>query len=621
MSMEGRDRRHQYRRFAAGGNGHEQRDPRDIAEIERLQQRIRDLELNQYERDDRSTTESVVWDDDRDPHFQNIFGRQRPDAPHPHNPLRAFGIRTEVPEFDGRLQPDDFLDWLQTVERVFDLHDIPDPMKVKLVAIKLKKSASLWWEYVQQQRYRKGKHKVDTWEKMKRLLKAKFLPANHKQDAYLDYHNLRQQSLTVEEFIGEFERMRLRCGAEEDDEQVIARFLGSLRQEIADVVCLQQFWSFQDVCKLALRVEKQVGSRTKPAFRSTSFTRNPTSTTTSRPIQKSEPGPSTPTPAGSSQNALRCFKCQGIGHLKRDCPNKQVLAFVDEPDPVYDTEEGDDSEVIYPDKGDLLVTRRLLNTTLADSEDDTTWLRTNIFRTMCTAKGKVCSVIIDSGSCENMVATSMVEKLGLPIQDHPDPYQVTWLKKGNLLKVTHKCLVQFSIGNKYVDELWCEVIPMDACHLLLGRPWLYDRRVKHDGFRNTYTFKKDGLNITLAPLHPKNDNQQVTFRSKAEFAGLTRKPRVPFVFGLLVAEENPTHQTVPSAIQPLLAEFLDVFPDEIPSGLPLMREIQHCIDFFPGASIPNRPAYRMNPKEFAELQRQVNDLLDKGLIRESMSPC
>ena len=100
------------------------------------------------------------------------------------------------------------------MERVFDLHDIPDPMKVKLVVIKLKKSVSLWWEYVQQQRYQEGKNKVDTWEKMKRLMKDKFLPANHKQDAYLDYHNLRQQSLTMEEFIGEFERMRLRYDTE-----------------------------------------------------------------------------------------------------------------------------------------------------------------------------------------------------------------------------------------------------------------------------------------------------------------------------------------------------------------------------------------------------------------------
>ncbi|GJS04831.1 RNA-directed DNA polymerase [Tanacetum coccineum] len=52
-----------------------------------------------------------------------------------------------------------------------------------------------------------------------------------------------------------------------------------------------------------------------------------------------------------------------------------------------------------------------------------------------------------------------------------------------------------------------------------------------------------------------------------------------------------------------------------------MRYIHHCLDLIPGSTIPNRPAYRMNPKEFAELQRQVTELLEKGLIRESMSPC
>ncbi|GJZ70532.1 retrovirus-related pol polyprotein from transposon 17.6 [Tanacetum coccineum] len=52
-----------------------------------------------------------------------------------------------------------------------------------------------------------------------------------------------------------------------------------------------------------------------------------------------------------------------------------------------------------------------------------------------------------------------------------------------------------------------------------------------------------------------------------------------------------------------------------------MRDIQHCIDFVPGATIPHKAAYRMNPQEHDELKRQVQELLEKGSIRESMSPC
>nr|GEX05930.1 RNA-directed DNA polymerase [Tanacetum cinerariifolium] len=65
-------------------------------------------------------------------------------------------------------------------------------------------------------------------------------------------------------------------------------------------------------------------------------------------------------------------------------------------------------------------------------------------------------------------------------------------------------------------------------------------------------------------------------------------------------------------------EFADAISGDVPPGLPAMRDIQHCIDFIPGFAIPNRPAYRMNPKEFAEFQRQVTELLEKGLIRENI---
>ncbi|GJX88021.1 RNA-directed DNA polymerase [Tanacetum coccineum] len=631
MSAPRRDRLHQHRRFAAGGNGNDERDPRDV-EIERLRERIRELEINpfnRYEKQYEETPNESILNESDETEFEIFFHDQPPrtppvrhrrnSPPPPTDPLRSLGLRTDIPEFEGRLQPDEFLDWLQTVERLFDIRDIPDRLKVKIVALKLKKSASLWWEHVQTQRYRAGKHKVESWDKMKKLLKAKFLPVTYKQDSYLDYQNLKQGSLTVEELIGEFERLRMRCGADEDEEQIIARFLGILKPEIGDVVSLQQYYSFNDVCKLALRVEKQLPQKNR------FFLKQPIINQKTTPAPQPGPVKRDPTPPANSQpgssGPLRCFKCQGFGHLKRDCPNKQLVAFVDEPEPQYDTDGEDKSEIIYPDKGELLVSRRLLHANVGDDEDDTKWLRHNIFRTNCTSKGKVCTVIVDGGSCDNMVATTMVEKLGLQLHDHPEPYQLTWLKKGNLLKVKHKCLVQFSIGNKYADEIWCEVIPMDACHLLLGRPWLYDRHVKHDGFRNTYSFKKDGLNITLAPLHPRDDQATSATLTKADFIGLSKLPSITPVFSLVVLEENEPGGDIPSEVLPLLREFSDIFPTDIPAGLPLVREIQHCIDFIPGASIPNKPAYRMNPKEFAELHRQVTELLEKGLIRESMSPC
>ena len=63
------------------------------------------------------------------------------------------------------------------------------------------------------------------------------------------------------------------------------------------------------------------------------------------------------------------------------------------------------------------------------------WLQTKIFRTRCTSGGKVCQVIIDGGSCENMVAKEMVEKLNLQCENHPHPYHIAWFKKGTEVTV------------------------------------------------------------------------------------------------------------------------------------------------------------------------------------------
>ena len=60
-------------------------------------------------------------------------------------------------------------------------------------------------------------------------------------------------------------------------------------------------------------------------------------------------------------------------------------------------------------------------------------------------------------------------------------------------------LISFSIG-KYDDEVLCDVVPMQVGHLLLGRPWKYVKKVKHDGFSNKYSFVHNQLTITLVLL-------------------------------------------------------------------------------------------------------------------------
>ncbi|KAL5744614.1 hypothetical protein ACOSQ2_027730 [Xanthoceras sorbifolium] len=82
-----------------------------------------------------------------------------------------------------------------------------------------------------------------------------------------------------------------------------------------------------------------------------------------------------------------------------------------------------------------------------------------------------------------------------------------------------------------------------------------------------------------------------------------------------------TDEAVPERIKILLQEFQDLIPDEPPQQLLPLCDIQHAIDLVPRSSLPNLPHYRMSPTEHKELQRQVQDLLSRGFIRESLSPC
>ena len=161
----------------------------------------------------------------------------------------------------------------------------------------------------------------------------------------------------------------------------------------------------------------------------------------------------------------------------------------------WESKVEEEDDLYFTKNGEVLVVKR--NLSVQPSRVDQQ--HTNLFHTRFCVNDKVCIVIIDRGSCTNIASYMMVDKLGLKTTKHPNPYKLQWSNGGDELNVTRQVVVPFSIG-KYKDEVLCDVCSMDACHLLLGRPWQFDKRVTHDCYTNRYSFMHEGKKVILAPM-------------------------------------------------------------------------------------------------------------------------
>jgi hypothetical protein len=94
---------------------------------------------------------------------------------------------------------------------------------------------------------------------------------------------------------------------------------------------------------------------------------------------------------------------------------------------------------------------------------------------------------------------------------------------------------------------------------------------------------------------------------------VVRKPRVIL--------NNTSIDDLPEEIQEMLENFVDIVVDDLPCSLPPIKSISHHIDLITGVSLPNKEAYRLTLHENEEFKKQVQYLMEKGLIREILSPC
>ena len=381
-------------------------------------------------------------------------GRARRIPRHPGNDSFA-KIKFRIPPFNGKYDPAAYLDWELEVEQKFLCHDIPASSQVKAAISEFTDFALIWWrEY-------KQKHPTTTpttWAQLKTAMRHRFVPSYYARDLLNKMQRFQQGSQSVEDYYQELQKGMIRCGIIEENDAAMSRFRGGLNREIQDILDYKEYNDMTTLFEYACKAEREVQGRRSRTysnpFAGRSSTSSPAAASPAPAATSPTPRERAPKPAGTASSTgavpatgrtrdIRCFRCQGLGHVSRDCPNKRILLICDDGEysSASDSEEAQHALLatdhaakteVHVNPGDAdryesLVAQRVLSTQVAPPETNQ---RHTLFHTKGVVQERSIRIIIDSGSCNNLASTTLIEKLSLPTRKHPHPYHIQWLNDG-----------------------------------------------------------------------------------------------------------------------------------------------------------------------------------------------
>ncbi|TYK00841.1 DNA/RNA polymerases superfamily protein [Cucumis melo var. makuwa] len=521
----------------------------------------------------------------------------RPNRAEPSDPKKAYGIerlkKLGDTVFEGSTDPADAENWLNMLEKCSDARALD-------------------------------------WQTFRGIFEDKYYPSTYCEAKRDEFLGLKQGSLSVVEY----ERKYIELSQYADvivafESDRCRKFERGLHFEIRiPVTAIAKWTNFSQLVETALRVEQSIteekstvelsrGTSTTSGIRGRQASRNVSyGSVFQRQSQRIPSQPSRSTERLQPGQESVASTCGQQGHFKKDCPQLNMTVQRDQGVGSQTVEQSRVSVVPIEgtsgakQKGVVGRPRqqgKVYAMTQQEVEDASDIITGTIL--ICNVPA---NVLFDPGATHSFVSSIFLTKLNRMLEPLSEGLAIYTLVGDVLLanEVLRNCKILVEGISLLVDLLPLELQRLDV---ILGMDFLFAHYASMDCHRKEVVFRKPGFAEVVFRGMRKVVSRSLISILKAE--KLLRKGCTAFLAHILVVHR----EKLKLEDVPVVKEFLNVFPDDL-SGLPPNREIEFTIELLLGTTPISQAPYRMAPSKLKELKMQLQELVDKGYIRPSVSP-
>ena len=527
------------------------------------------------------------------------------------------------PTFYGTPDPMAAESWLLGIERVFEVLPCTEDQKVTFATFTFEGAALVWWQL------KRPLELVWLWPRFLEVFNEEYFPEMVRDQKIQEFLNLKQGNSTVIEYNTKFiELSRYAPHIVSTESRKARRFEAGLRWNIKNQVIILRLPTHQEVLHRALIAEGSLNESAQ--FRENRKKRSGGSTSGGQSSKRQSSGSSSGNSSAQQRNAVSqgssgsnelptcpncqrkhrgecrmgtrgCYGCGQEGHQIKDCPMRSRIQGA-----------GTSASALVPQPPARRRNNQPRQGRAFALMPGNTPATTSVVSGILPICGQPAHVLIDSGSTHSFVSYPFEQYLNTsPV---PLEYELSVsLPSGDTMlcdRIYYACEILVNDVPLFVDLIPLEMHGFDV---ILGMDWLssyhalIDCELKRVVF---HSFAHSGLVFEGVSVVP-----PPYLISSMKARRLIRKGSQAFLCSVVDTQISP-----PSVEDiHVVREFPDVFPDELPGSL-VDREIEFYIDLNPSTRPMSKAPYRMSPSELKELKVQLQDLLDKGFIRPSVSP-